>query len=230
MTEVVIRNKNIQKLLDDTIDEFRSIPDYNHPRYHLNTGGGTPLNGHYYAGEDHLRDDILNKTPTIWHKGPPEYAYSFQISNAKTINPDKFAAFEQKTKGEFPKILGSHSNALTSFYPPGGFVSWHTNWDAHCYQLLFTWSETGAGYFSYYDIESDSIVKIPDVKGWQCRHFYFGRIDEPKHHCWHTAHTECERFTLAYKFKNESLDSPKDALAQQMRDMLIDEIELDIDA
>jgi len=229
MTEVVIRNKNILKILDDTINEFRSIPDYNHPRYHLNTGGGTAFNGNHYTSEYYLREEIFKSHYENWHDGPPPFGYSFQISNAKKLAPEKFAAFEQKTKGEMPKLFGAHTNALTSFYPPGGFVSWHTNWDAHCYQLLFTWSETGAGHFSYYDKKTDTVVKIKDKKGWQCRHYYFGRLDEPDHHCWHAAHTECERFTLAFKFKNQSLESIEDERARHMRDMLIEEIELDID-
>ena len=42
-------------------------------------------------------------------------------------------------------------------------MGWHTNYDANAYQVLFTWSETGEGFFEYYDKQKDEIVKIEDV-------------------------------------------------------------------
>ena len=108
---------------------------------------------------------------------------------------------------------------------PGGFVGWHTNYDANAYQVLFTWSETGEGFFEYYDKQKSEIVKIEDVHK-QCRHYYFGAELEEDLHCWHAAYTECQRITLAYKFVNNgSIHNPEDAQARQLRDLLIEDIE-----
>jgi hypothetical protein len=134
--------------------------------------------------------------------------------------------FMQRVKYDFAAEIGSHTSALLSYYPPGGFVGWHTNYDANAYQVLFTWSETGDGYFQYYDKKTDQIVRIQDVAGWQCRHYYFGAREEEDLHCWHSAYAGCQRITLAYKFVNNgSVNNPEDAQARAMRDMLIDEIE-----
>jgi hypothetical protein len=144
------------------------------------------------------------------------------------VREDKemWGGFMQKVKYDFASELGAHTSALLSYYPPGGFVGWHTNFDANAYQVLFTWSETGDGFFEYYDKKNDEIIKIPDVPGWQCRHYYFGAGHEEDLHCWHAAYAECQRITLAYKFVNNgSVDNPEDAQARQMRDMLIEEIE-----
>ena len=100
------------------------------------------------------------------------------------------------------------------------------SWSANAYQVLFTWSETGEGFFEYYDKKTDEIIKIDDVPGWQCRHYYFGAEQEEDLHCWHAAYTECQRITLAYQFVNNgSINNPEDAQARAMRDMLIEEIE-----
>lgn len=226
MTEVTIRNTELLTELNDIIDTFRSIPEYDDEAYRLHTGRGNAENGKLYTSEEHLRE-MLARDPDK-HKGYPEDAYSFQIKPAAEKNPEAFEEFMVRTKYNLPMLLGAHSNALVSYYPPGGFVSWHTNWDAHAYQVLFTWSETGDGYFRYYDVQKDEIVHIPDVAGWQCRHYYFGRQDEPEHHCWHAAYTDCPRFTLAFKFANRGLNNPLNDATVQARDELIEQITLDI--
>jgi hypothetical protein len=66
--------------------------------------------------------------------------------------------------------------------------------------MLFTYSLDGNGYFNYLDNKTNEIVTIPDKKGWQCRWFYFGEKNDPDNHCWHSAYTSCDRFTMAVKF------------------------------
>ena len=115
-------------------------------------------------------------------------------------------------------------------------MGWHTNWNANAYQVLFTWSETGDGYFRYWDLEKQEMVHVPDVKGWHCRHYYFGHLNEPDKHCWHAAYAGCPRITLAYKFINHlgsagdqktihPVDPEKDVQARMLRDSLIEEVQ-----
>ena len=47
-------------------------------------------------------------------------------------------------------------------YPPGGYISWHNNANASAYNLIFTWSETGDGYFKYIDGETKEEIVIKD--------------------------------------------------------------------
>ena len=65
---------------------------------------------------------------------------------------------------------------------------------------MFTWSETGDGWFDYWDIEKKERVRVPDVEGWQCKMGYFGSYDQPDRLCWHAASTDCLRITCAYVF------------------------------
>ena len=55
---------------------------------------------------------------------------------------------------------------------------------------------------TYLDKKTNEIVTIPDKKGWQCRWFHFGEENDPENHCWHSAYTSCDRFTMALKFTN----------------------------
>jgi hypothetical protein len=86
--------------------------------------------------------------------------------------------------------------------------------------MIITWSEDGDGHFSYYDKEKDEIITEKDVKGWQARWYRFGRVDEPEHHCWHTAWTNCPRFTLAFKFPYGEYGEREDQALEAIQDLI----------
>lgn len=222
MTEVTIRNKELLEMLDGFVDTFRSIEGYNDPKYHFYDPKDAPCNGEFYCNEENL---WLQKNLGKKHTGFPEQHFSQPVSQMAQRDPDKWKDIEFLVKKKFPETLGVHSSALFNYYPPGGFVGWHTNWNANAYQILFTWSETGNGYFKYWDNQTQRIVTIQDVPGWQCRWYYFGRYDEPDHHCWHAAYAGCDRITLAYKFINDRIGTDTDAKAIILRDQLIEDIE-----
>jgi len=224
MTEVVIRNKELLETLNSFSDEMLSKPSYNDEKYWTYHEPEDVHKGEYYTSREYLEDCLSRGRDGL--VGPPDRYFAQPISKMVREDEDMWGGFMQKVKYDFAAHLGAHTSALLSYYPPGGFVGWHTNFDANAYQVLFTWSETGEGFFEYYDKQNDKIVKIPDVPGWQCRHYYFGAGHEEDLHCWHAAYAECQRITLAYKFVNNgSVDNPEDAQARQMRDMLIEEIE-----
>lgn len=222
MTEVVIRNKNILNRLNGFVEEFLSIDGYDNPKYRVPSSQEDVENAEYYCSREWL-DHMLKKWDN--HHGYPEQYMAQPISKMVDEDPEKFTEFKNKVRNDFATEIGAMHSALLNYYPPGGFVGWHTNWNANCYQILFTWSKTGNGYFKYYDKQKDEIVTIQDKPGWQCRHYYFGRKEELDHHCWHAAYAGEDRITLAYKFVNNSLDHPDDAQARMLRDQLIEEIE-----
>jgi hypothetical protein len=224
MTEVVIRNKELLETLNSFSDEMLSKPSYNDEKYWTYHEPEDVHKGDYYTSREYLEDCLSRGRDGL--VGPPDRYFAQPISKMVREDKEMWGGFMQKVKYDFAYHLGAHTSALLSYYPPGGFVGWHTNYDANAYQVLFTWSETGEGFFEYYDKKTDEIVKIQDVPGWQCRHYYFGAGHEEDLHCWHAAYAGCQRITLAYKFVNNgSVDNPEDAKAQQMRDMLIEEIE-----
>jgi hypothetical protein len=222
MSEVTIRNAELLEILEGFSQEMLSKPSYNDEKYWTFHEWQDIGKGEYYCSRDYL-DDCLSREGLI---GPPDRYFAQPISKMVREDKEMWEGFMQRVKYDFAAELGAHTSALLSYYPPGGFVGWHTNYDANAYQVLFTWSETGDGYFRYYDKQKDEIVTIQDVPGWQCRHFYFGAEQEEDLHCWHSAYAGCQRITLAYKFVNNgSINNPEDAMARTLRDSLIEDIE-----
>lgn len=222
MTEVIIRNKELLNILDGFVETFRSIEGYNDPKYRFFSPEDAPSNGERYCNEDYLFSQMALGSK---HSGFPEQHFSQPVSQMAQKDPEKWKDIEYTVKKKFPEVLGVHSSALFNYYPPGGFVGWHTNWNANAYQILFTWSETGNGYFKYFDNKEQKIVTIQDVPGWQCRWYYFGKYDEPDHHCWHAAYAGCDRITLAYKVLNERIGTETDRKAITLRNQIIEDIE-----
>lgn len=219
-----INNKSFMDRLNAISDEFFSYENYEDERYYAYD---SPEGDHFDNGEYYCGDIALQEKLSKWedHSGFPEEHFAQPISKMVQEDPEIWTPFRDRVKFDFARELGAHTSALLSYYPPGGFVGWHTNWNANAYQVLFTYSETGDSYFRYYDKLSGDIVTLDEKPGWQCHHYYFGRKDEEDHHCWHSAYAGCRRITLAYKFVNGSLTDIKNDQAIQLRDMLIEEIE-----
>ena len=219
MTEVVIRNEELLETLNGFVQEFYALGGNQHPECWSSID---PERGKKNTSREYLEECLQRKELV----GAPDKHFAQPIRNMVSKYPETWTDFQQKVKYDFASHIGAHTSALLSYYPPGGYVGWHTNWDANAYQILFTWSLDGSGYFRYYNKQTDEIVTIPDVAGWQCRHYYFGAKEEPEHHCWHSAYTDCDRITLAYKFVNGTKTNvEKDRQAIYLRDMLIEEIE-----
>lgn len=223
MSEVTIRNKEFLEVLESFSTEMLSKPSYDNPEYSTYVEPEDIHRGEYYCSREYL-EECLSRDKLV---GPPDRYFAQPIATMVRKDPEMWGEFMQKVKYDFAQEIGAHTSALLSYYPPGGFVGWHTNYDANAYQILFTWSENGDGYFEYYDKKTDEIVRIQDVPGWQCRHYYFGAEAEEDLHCWHAAYNGTgQRITLAYKFVNGgSVNNPEDSQARAMRDMLIEEIE-----
>jgi hypothetical protein len=223
MSEIQINNQKFLQKLEDLKNDFLNKPNYNDKKYRVSSANWNKCNVEdFYCGRTYLDHMLRNQDA---HPGYPEEHMAQPIAHMVRIDPDIWTDYRDKARTEFCIDIGAQHAALTNYYPPGGFVGWHTNWDACCYQVLFTWSRTGDGYFRYYDKENDEMITIEDKPGWQARHFYFGRKDEIKYHCWHSAYTWSERITLAYKFDNGGMESAHNKTAILLRDQLIEEIE-----
>lgn len=221
MSEIVIRNKEFLKVLEGFSETFTNTEGYNDPKYYMYSSPEDMTKGEYYCSEEYLQD-CLSRDILV---GAPDRHFAQVIVNMVRKDKEKWGDYMQRVKYDFAAEIGAHTSALLSYYPPGGFVGWHTNYNASAYQVLFTWSKTGNGYFKYLDNKTGEIVTIQDKVGWQARHFYFGPEEEPHNHCWHAAYAGDERITLAYKFCGYGENDPRDAQARQLRDMLIEEIE-----
>lgn len=172
--------------------------------------------------EDWLSDEymhsIMNKGAK--HNGYPDALKGYEgTSTARGPDMSDFVPDYREASSKLNRDLQSaiscKNAALNAVYPPGGFISWHNNANAAGYNIIITWSETGEGWFDYWDIEKEERVRIPDVPGWQAKMTYFGPYEDPDKLCYHAAGTDCLRITVAYVF----------AEADSLWEMVIEDLE-----
>lgn len=210
MKAIDIRNSEIQEMLDNWMWMYHERDKIIHNFYEPGIGetpedwvNETHCNHIIGLGRDH---DGYPEKVRAWnlkpeqYNGPPqdlikERNYDFQPKVAEEMMR-KFGESNFMTQ----TTLSSRIQALSALYPPTGFISWHNNANVPGYNLIFTWSETGDGYFQYVDSKGD-IIKIPDKKGWQCKGGYFGSYeDEQEKLVYHSAYTDCWRITVSFVY------------------------------
>lgn len=169
----------------------------------------------YYTGNEYFKK-IFNMGEK--HGGFPEIlaGYSFGSFVQLDKNSEDYDMNLAKVLGKSSDFLSKiqttfnlKRNALFSLYPPGGYISWHNNANASAYNFIFTWSETGDGYWQHYDMKEQKHVVIPDVKGWQCKAGYFGAYADGKDKLvYHTARTRNSiRMTIAFVLDRSEMSS-----------------------
>lgn len=83
------------------------------------------------------------------------------------------------------------------YYPPTGFMGWHTNNDAPCDRVYITWaSEAGKSFFRYRDPEIGNIITDYDDKGITIRRF---KVTSEPPHLWHCVGSECDRLSFGLR-------------------------------
>lgn len=147
-----------------------------------------------------------------------DHAGAADVSYAYALKPDHYQGKDLvKYTRDFARLdndltteLGLQRSALSMMYPPGGFIGWHNNADAPGYNVIFTYSETGDGWFSYIDPATKEQVTIQDKPGWSLKGTYFGSYEDD---CvvYHCASTNCWRMTLSYILGSD-VDYWRDAL------------------
>lgn len=132
------------------------------------------------------------------HVGFPECAYCCDIGMIPTV-PQHHKDKQRALNEELIRFLGARNNAVHVFYPEEGFMGWHTNWNAHGYNILLTYNtEENSGYFRYLDPITKEVVTLWDPKGWSCKVGYFGRRSETDKVIYHSAGSHAKRLTLGY--------------------------------
>lgn len=191
-----VTEKHALNYLNNLIESFFAIDGYDSPEFHMKGNQEPNVQTINYCNEfwlkHHQAQFRLGK-----HQGFPVEHFAQPVSNMAKADP-RFKNWVSDARLDFCAEIGAHSAALSNYYPKNGFVGWHTNHNAAAYQILFTWSKTGEGFFRYFDQKTNQIVEIPDRKGWTVKLYRFGSIESEL--CWHCAWTNCPRMTLAYKY------------------------------
>ena len=170
-----------------------------------------PLMAKNHTRDRWLADDYLERIISRGrgHNGYPESMHSYTGMSADGHDipggyEESILEYRQKSSEmnmELMTELSAHRSTLTTIYPPGGWISWHNNANAAGYNIIFSWSETGDGWFDYWDLKEKKRVRVQDVPGWQCKMGYFGSYEQPEKLCYHAASTDCLRISVAYVFR-----------------------------
>ena len=214
MNPAVVRNPDILAILDKQVELVRKV-DLDKVGMERNPDRD------WYVSEEYCEKI---KYMGAGHLGYPESSLGFEIAEGKfaynrtLAERNDLIAEAHKIGIELCTYLGAHNKALHMIYPPGGYIGWHNNANASGYNILFTWSEKGEGYWEHIDPKTGKTVRIPDVAGWQCKYGYFGSYREPERLCYHAASTDCLRTTVAFIFN-------ADETGKMMAEMVVEEIE-----
>lgn len=133
------------------------------------------------------------------HDGYPEMTYSHDLQSGKYSSPESKEKCLEVSQ-ELMSWLGARNQAVHSYYPgDGGYIGWHNNWNAHGYNIIFSYTVDGSGYFKYLDPISKEVIHMQDSPGWCCKVGYFGRGREPDKVIYHCAGTnKSPRLTIAF--------------------------------
>lgn len=222
MQDIPVRNRELITLLNAIKDTYKD-PDFE-KHFHLQCEQDR-RNRHWWVGDEYLQQIINEGTD---HEGFPDSFLGYEISTHREghefFDRDAPPTYRRKmtehiaqSSLELIQWLGVRHNALTAIYPPGGYISWHNNANAPAYNLIFSWSETGDGYFQYVDPVSKEIVKMQDHEGWQCKAAYFGHYNEPERLFYHSASSDCWRCTVSFIMDTTNL-------SEEIREDLLEEI------
>ena len=222
LIDVPINNEELLEVLNKFkwfFDERRNLENFVHvtcegDRREDFIGDNAQFGLEYVMGQGHN------------HEGFPDSLKAYSLDSEKIVNNvkkfdrhgDAKEAEQQLWLAEATKnyslwnkelieLLCVRNNALAALYPPKGYISWHNNANASAYNFIFTWSEHGDGYFDYVDTSTGEVVRIPDVKGWQCKAGYFGSYAEHEDKLvYHSAATDTGwRLTISFMLDQSDL-------------------------
>ena len=192
----VIRNP----LSDDENKEFcrlieRNFPDIKSHLYYQNDLKKTVVSVPEW--EDRIDRDSLME---LYQLGIP-----LDTNNTKNLHNIDGDIAGQRFVKDVGKIRSTIKNKYKGevfvsgqfYYPPTGYMGWHTNAGAPCERFYITWaSEDKKSFFRYYDYEKDEIITDYDDKGITVRQF---NIPDRWPHLWHCVGSECDRLSIGFR-------------------------------
>jgi hypothetical protein len=199
MVNINIKNQEFLNILN----EYKDVLMHREEKDGLPRVANLPMNhGHdNLDGKEWVSEEYMNRIMGEGHahSGFPRYLKGFRGMKPDQIDPHS-RAHQTPEAIKISDATVKLNTELGECLAPGGFISWHNNANAHGYNIVITWSETGEGWFDYYDLDQKKRVRIQDKPGWQAKMTYFGPYDEPETLCYHAAYTDCYRITVSFVF------------------------------
>jgi hypothetical protein len=126
--------------------------------------------------------DLLDRPTHISHAGASQPSVS-----PPSADVPQAASYVCRVSLEVERFGNSTTNSI--WYPPGGFMDWHTNSNNPGKRLYVAWSETGESGMKWF--RDGAVVDDPDQPGWNVRVF-----DTPQ---WHMVYANCWRYSIGWK-------------------------------
>ncbi|RZA04801.1 MAG: hypothetical protein EOP11_14260 [Proteobacteria bacterium] len=169
-----------------------------------------PCSDSYLMGIDHEK-----------HIGYPLHMHGIDLNykvvarNSQRVDPSLLSEIrvrDNELDDNLQTFLGAKFCALKAYYPSQGHIGWHNNWNAPGYNIIFTYSGSGDGYWRHVEPGADGlkpnlekIVHVPDAPGWHCKVGYFGSKKESDRVLWHCAYTNEPRLTVSYVIYDQGI-------------------------
>lgn len=169
--------------------------------------------------------ECIKSMPHDTHDGFPPDSMGYDFNQMATwikhdrIDPAMAEPILEKSRwldNTLGNYMGSRFCALKMWYPPEGYIAWHTNWNVPGYNILMTYNPDGDGYFRFVDPSGaqghkpnglnkgdnksleQNIITIPDKPGWSMKVGYYGKKEEHDKILWHSAYSKTPRINLGY--------------------------------
>ena len=201
MNTIQIRNKDLINLLNDYSNWFEGVN-----RSLIKVRGERDDNEYYTS------DKYLKKIDKKNHEGFPEKTHGIDLVFCDSTD-NEIRKRIRKIDLDFNSILGSKHCAVKMYYPAGGYMGWHNNHNASGYNILFSYTKNGNGFFRY---KTDKTYTMHDKPGWTAKVGYYGNNKEPDKLFWHCARAYEDRLTLGFVIPDRSF-----------WEMMIEDIELE---
>ena len=123
-----------------------------------------------------------NNTKNLYHYDRFELGLESYVTKIKGVLQDKYKS-NVSIRGTF-------------YYPPTGYMGWHTNCGVPGERFYISWaSENKKSFFRYYDYDKDEIITDYDDKGLTVRQF---KVPKSAPYFWHCVGSECDRFSFGF--------------------------------
>jgi len=189
MQTIEIKNIELKNLLNDYSEWFENLD-----KTSIKVRGEKDID-EYYTSEEYL-SSIDKKI----HEGFPEKTHGIDLVFCDSID-DNIRKRIRQVDMDFNSVLGSERCAVKMYYPEGGYMGWHNNHNASGYNILFSYTKSGKGFFRY---KTDELVTMNDSPGWTAKVGYYGNNDEPDKLFWHCARAYEDRLTLGFVIPNKN--------------------------
>ena len=157
---------------------------------------------------DYAKSRVSEEALKEAQKGDVEVAT--EDSNLFKFDNFSFDSVNEEIGKVFKGYRGGIGLSGRIWYPPAGYMGWHTNSNSTGYRLYCSHSEEEkSSFFRFFDPISKEVVTSWDEKGWNFRMFH---VNEDANF-WHCVYSETDRISIGYNL-NLGDDTPSNDKAE----------------